>query len=90
MFGADNARPANEKFNGAGMDLSPALNGRLNFSETDRENDKVDCRFVADANVPDGTWKTIITTSQIQSRSSSAGNDSRPCRTSGHRAIIRS
>ncbi|MET0952135.1 MAG: hypothetical protein ABWX57_02545 [Aeromicrobium sp.] len=61
VFGHDDARPANRKFNGAGMDVSPAINGCLGFSDLDGTNDRVDWRFVEAEDVPDGPWKKVIT-----------------------------
>lgn len=61
VFGRDDRRPANQEFNGAGMDVSPALNGCLGFAELDGENDAVDWRFVAEQAVPDGPWKKVVT-----------------------------
>lgn len=65
VFSDDDTRPASTKFNGAGLDVSPALNGCLGFSELDGLNDRVDWRFVQDTAVPDGPWTRIITTSQV-------------------------
>lgn len=62
VFGSEDVRPTNKKFNGAGMDVSPALNGCLDFSELNGENDKVDWQFVDDVDVPPGPWKTFATT----------------------------
>jgi len=66
VFGADDARPANKKFNGAGMDVSPALNGCLRFSDINGENDTVDWQFVEAADVPTGPWTKIVTTSGVR------------------------
>jgi hypothetical protein len=62
VFGSNNDRPANTKYNGAGMDVSPALNGCLAFSELNGQTDMVDWQFVDDIDVPSGPWKTIVTT----------------------------
>ena len=62
VFGTDDARPANERYNGAGMDVSPALNGCLGFVELDGEDDRVDWWFVDDADVPAGPWTRVVTT----------------------------
>ncbi|MEU4672876.1 hypothetical protein AB0F91_34155 [Amycolatopsis sp. NPDC023774] len=62
VFGTDDARPANDRFNGAGTDVSPALNGCLGFAELNGENDRVDWQFVDDSEVPPGPWKIIVTT----------------------------
>ncbi|AMB59103.1 hypothetical protein [Microterricola viridarii] len=56
VFGSQDARPQNRKFNGAGMDVSPALNGCLGFSSLNGEDDRVDWQFVEEADVPPGPW----------------------------------
>jgi hypothetical protein len=61
VFGS--ARPASGKFNNAGMDVSPALNGCLGFSELDGESDKVSWQFVSSP--PSGPWTRIVTTRQV-------------------------
>lgn len=61
VFGHVDRRPANRRFNGAGMDVSPALNGCLGFSELNGQNDVVDWRFVDDVGVPPGPWKKRVT-----------------------------
>ncbi|WP_427016723.1 hypothetical protein ACQCSX_18665 [Pseudarthrobacter sp. P1] len=66
VFGSDDARPANKNFNGAGMDVSPALNGCLGFKELNGQDDKVDWQFVDRADVPDGPWLKIVTTSPVR------------------------
>jgi len=66
VFGSDDARPKNAKFNGAGMDVSPALNGCLGFKDIDGENDKVDWQFVDRKDVPAGPWLKIETTTPVQ------------------------
>jgi len=65
VFGAADQRPLNAKFNNAGMDVSPALNGCLGFADVNGQADKVDWRFVDLADVPEGPWRTIITSSQV-------------------------
>lgn len=65
VFSAQDARPANTDFNGAGMDVSPALNGCLHFAELDGENDVVNWQFVEARDVPAGPWKRIVTTSGV-------------------------
>ncbi|MGY1594281.1 hypothetical protein ACI79D_20080 [Geodermatophilus sp. SYSU D00708] len=62
VFGTDDARPANQRFNGAGMDVSPALNGCLGFTDLNGSDDRVDWWFVDDADVPDGPWLILVTT----------------------------
>jgi len=65
VFGSADERPLNANFNAAGMDVSPALNGCLGFADANGQDDKVDWRFVDLADVPDGPWRTIITSSQV-------------------------
>ena len=65
VFGSDDRRPANPDFNGAGMDVSPALNGCLGFAELNGESDQVDWRFVDAVDVPSGPWRTVVTTSGV-------------------------
>lgn len=56
------ARPKNTRFNGAGMDVSPALHGCLGFTAgPDGASDRVSWRFVDRADVPDGPWTKIVT-----------------------------
>lgn len=66
VFGSDDPRPANARYNGAGLDVSPALNGCLGFSDLDGEDDRVDWAFVDDADVPAGPWTRIVTDSPIR------------------------
>ena len=61
VFGTDDRRPANSRFNGAGLDVSPAVNGCLGFRQLDGQHDRVDWRFIDDVDVPDGPWKRVIT-----------------------------
>ena len=65
VFGTTDARPANTKYNGAGMDVSPALNGCLGFAELNGDTDKVSWQFVDDSAVPPGPWKIVVTTSGV-------------------------
>ena len=65
VFGLNDARPVNKNFNGAGMDVSPAINGCLGFRELDGENDVVSWQFVDESDVPAGPWKTLVTTSPV-------------------------
>jgi hypothetical protein len=65
VFGTDDVRPANKRYNGAGMDVSPALNGCLGFAELNGEDDRVDWRFVEAGEVPAGPWRTLVTTSGL-------------------------
>ncbi|QWT23389.1 hypothetical protein KPL76_11760 [Subtercola sp. PAMC28395] len=66
VFGSNDARPLNSKFGGAGMDVSPAVNGCLAFTELNGDTDTVSWRFVDDSSVPTGPWTTRITTSGVQ------------------------
>lgn len=68
VFGDSDARPANTKFSGdktqgAGMDVSPALNGCLGFKELDGDDDHVTWQFVDATDVPPGPWLDVVTTS---------------------------
>lgn len=65
VFGGSDRRPMNRRFNGAGMDVSPALNGCLGFSELDGEDDRVAWRFVGMGEVPVGPWTKVVTTSPV-------------------------
>lgn len=64
VFGADDARPKNERYGGAGMDVSPALNSCLGFADINGVEEGVSWRFIDDADVPDGPWTVLVTTSQ--------------------------
>ncbi|AOX44739.1 MULTISPECIES: hypothetical protein [unclassified Microbacterium] len=66
VFGSDDRRPANARYNGAGLDVSPALNGCLGFAELNGDDDRVDWAFVDDADVPAGPWTTLITASPVR------------------------
>lgn len=66
VFGATDARPVNTKFNGAGLDVSPALNGCLRFSELNGQNDRVDWQFIEASAVPNGPWLTRVTTTGVR------------------------
>jgi hypothetical protein len=66
VFGSNDQRPTNQKYNGAGMDVSPALNGCLRFTDINGEDDKVDWQFVDYANVPTGPWKSVVTISGLR------------------------
>ncbi len=61
VFGS--ARPSSTKFNNAGMDVSPALNGCLGFSELDGQSDKVSWQFVSSP--APGPWTKVVTTRQV-------------------------
>jgi hypothetical protein len=70
VFGSNDARPQNKAFSGdptqgAGMDVSPALNGCLGFADLDGDNDHVSWRWIDRANVPAGPWLNVVTTRQV-------------------------
>ena len=66
VFGDDDPRPLNDRYGGAGMDVSPAVVGCLGFDELNGEQAGVSWRFVEEADVPEGPWTRIVTTSQVQ------------------------
>lgn len=66
VFGTDDRRPVNTRFNGAGLDVSPALTGCLDFAEVNGTDNVVSWRFVEEEDVPEGPWTRIVTTSQVQ------------------------
>lgn len=66
VFGSDDARPANTRYGGAGLDVSPALTGCLGFPELNGSTARVDWRFVEASEVPAGPWTRIITTSGVR------------------------
>jgi len=68
VFGSHNARPANRRYGWAGLDVSPALNGCLAFSELNGESDRVSWRFVDAVDVPPGPWKRLVTTRGVDNR----------------------
>ncbi|GAA3865579.1 hypothetical protein GCM10022381_06610 [Leifsonia kafniensis] len=59
VFGGNDARPANARYGGAGMDISPALTGCLNFADINGASEKLDWQFVEAADVPAGPWLTV-------------------------------
>jgi hypothetical protein len=61
VFGTHDERPLNTRYNGAGLDVSPALNGCLGYAELDGDSDLVDWRFVDDPAVPPGPWTRVVT-----------------------------
>lgn len=65
VFGTDDVRPAQHRFNNAGLDVSPALNGCLGFADLDGDSDRVSWRFADDADVPDGPWRRLVTKSGV-------------------------
>ncbi len=59
VFGT--SAPQNKENDNAGLDVSPAVRDYLGLSGMD----KINWQFVDAKDVPDGPWKTIVTTSQI-------------------------
>jgi len=59
VFG--HAEPQNSINNKAGLDVSPAVRDYLSLSDIDN----VDWQFVDEEDVPDGPWKNIVTTINI-------------------------
>ncbi|MDQ3076963.1 MAG: hypothetical protein M3Q63_02860 [bacterium] len=57
--------PKNKEANNAGMDISPALRDCLTFEGLNTDSNKVDWQFIDEKDVPEGPWKTIVITSQI-------------------------
>ncbi len=66
VFGSDDPRPVNRRYNRAGMDVSPALNGCLGFAELNGESDLIDWQFVEARDVPAGPWTRRVTTSAVR------------------------
>lgn len=66
VFGDDDRRPLNRRFDGAGLDVSPAVNGCLDFADLNGSSDRVDWAFIDADDVPDGPWKRIVTTSGVR------------------------
>jgi hypothetical protein len=62
VFGAGDPRPASRRYNGAGLDVSPALTGCLAFTELNGDDNRVDWQFVDAADVPPGPWRKVVTT----------------------------
>lgn len=59
VFG--NANPKSKTNDNAGLDVSPAVKDFLGLGDVD----KTDWQFIDASQVPDGPWKTTVTTSQI-------------------------
>jgi hypothetical protein len=65
VFGTGNRRPASRLYNGAGLDVSPALTGCLGFSELNGDDDRVAWQFADAAAVPPGPWTRLVTTQGV-------------------------
>ncbi len=63
VFGT--AAPSNRRYGGAGMDVSPALNGCLGFADLNDASSRVSWRFVDEGQVPAGPWRILITTQPV-------------------------
>jgi hypothetical protein len=59
VFG--NNKPKNNLNQNAGIDVSPAVRDYLTLEDID----KVDWKFVDFSDVPEGPWRSIVTTSQV-------------------------
>lgn len=71
VFGSADARPLNTLYSGdptqgAGADVSPALNSCLGFTALNGDTDHVGWTFVDNANVPAGPWTQVVTTTGVQ------------------------
>jgi hypothetical protein len=66
VFGSADERPLNDRYGGAGMDVSPAVVGCLGFDELNGEQAGVSWRFVEESAVPAGPWLEVVTTSQVR------------------------
>jgi hypothetical protein len=65
VFGSNDARPENGRYGGAGLDVSPALNGCLKFAELNGDTDRLAWRFIPSGQVPAGPWTQIVTTTPV-------------------------
>lgn len=65
VFGTADRRPASKLYNGAGLDVSPALTGCLGFTELNGDDDRVTWQFVDKVDVPPGPWTKLITTAGV-------------------------
>ncbi len=61
VFGTNNARLLNEKYGGAGMEVSPALNSCLGAKGLNGDTDRLSWQFVDASDVPPGPWKNLVT-----------------------------
>jgi hypothetical protein len=66
VFGTNNARPENTRYGGAGLDVSPALNGCLGFAELNGDTDRLSWRFITANQVPKGPWTRLVTTTPVE------------------------
>ena len=66
VFGSGDARPANTRYGGAGLDVSPALTACLGLPELDGVTPGVSWRFVEASEVPPGPWTILVTTSPVR------------------------
>jgi hypothetical protein len=66
VFGSNNAAPKNARYGGAGLDVSPALNGCLGFAELDGDGDRLSWRFIDASQVPKGPWSRIVTKTPVE------------------------
>jgi hypothetical protein len=66
VFGSGDARPENTRYGGAGLDVSPALNGCLKFADLDGDDDHLSWRFIDSGQVPAGPWSVLVTTTPVE------------------------
>ncbi|AKT52716.1 hypothetical protein ADJ73_09505 [Arsenicicoccus sp. oral taxon 190] len=65
VFGHADQRPVNRRYGGAGMDVSPALNGCLGFRDLDGSDDRVRWQWAEASEVPPGPWTRLVTTTPV-------------------------
>jgi hypothetical protein len=65
VFGTADRRPASRLYNGAGLDVSPALTGCLGFTELNGDDDRLNWQFVDKVDVPPGPWTRLVTTTGV-------------------------
>jgi hypothetical protein len=65
VFGTADRRPASRLYNGAGLDVSPALTGCLGFTELNGDDDRLTWQFVDKVDVPPGPWSKLVTTAGV-------------------------
>jgi hypothetical protein len=66
VFGTTDARPENGRYGGAGLDVSPALNGCLGFAELNGDGDHLNWRFIDADQVPPGPWTKLVTATPLE------------------------
>src|SRR5690606_26598719 len=79
VFGANDARPANTRYGGAGLDASPARTGRLALAGPDGITPGISWRFVPASAVPPRPWRRLVTTSGMRWPRGSGRRPTRGC-----------